>query len=222
MSFLLCASLHAQKVTVAAQSEKVKGETVEGYGTALEGKKDAVSIAWVKFLKDIGKVRQSVDPMTITDPVFNGLTFSQGAIYSVVADKGENTQLWLGIKPGEWETSNVKRINNELEKAVYQFGVNYYRNKIQVQIDEAQQALDAVEKQKQRTANQTKDLTIQLSNNEQEKVQLDKSLEINKHENAALKVKLSNNMKAQDSLASAGIQIQKVKQMHVERQRKVK
>ena len=221
MGFLLCISLHAQKVTVATQSEKVKSESVEGYGTELEGKKDAVGSAWVKFLKDIGKVKQNSDPMTITEPVFNGLSFSKGTIYSIAKDKGENTYLWLGIKPGEWETNNVKRINNELEKAVYQFGVKYYRDKIQVQIDEAQQALDAVEKQKQRITNQTKDLTIQLSNNEQEKVQLDKSLEVNKFENAVLKVKLLNNTKAQDSLAEAGVQIQKMKQMHLERQRKV-
>jgi hypothetical protein len=217
----LSVSLYAQKVTVTAQSEKVKGEPVEGYGTLLEGKKDAVNSAWVKFLKEIGKVRQSGDPVTITEPVFNGLSFSKGTIYSIVKDKGETTVVWLGINPSEWETNNVKRINNELEKAVYQFGVKYYRDKIQLQIDEAQQAMDAVEKQKQRITNQTKDLTIQLGNNEQEKIQLDKSQEANKFENAVLKVKLENNKKAQDSLAQAGVQIQKVKQMHAERQRKV-
>jgi len=221
MSFLLCISLQAQKVTITTQSEKVKGESVEGYGTELEARKDAVVNAWVKFLKDIGKVKQGSDPMTITEPVFNGLTFSKGTIYSTTREKGENTYLWLGIKAGDWETNDVNRINNELEKAVYQFGVKYYRDKIQAQIDEAQQAFDAVEKQKQRITNQTKDLTIQLSNNEQEKVQLDKSLEANKFENAVLKVKIFNNTKAQDSLAVAGVQIQKVKQMHLERQRKV-
>jgi len=60
-----------------------------------------------------------------------------------------------------------------------------------------------------------------LSNNEQEKVRLDKSIETNKFENTLLKVKLENNKKAQGSLAQAGIQIQKVKQMHLEREQKV-
>ena len=221
VSCLLCASLRAQKVTVTNQSEKVKGELIEGYGANLEGKKDAVGSAWVKFLKDIGKVKQGTDVMTVNEPVFNGLSFSKGTIYSITGDKGENTDVWLGIKPGEWGTNNVKRINNELEKAVYQFGVRYYRDKIQAQIDEAQQALDAVEKQRQRISSQAKDLTIQLSNNQQEKVQLDKSVETNKFENTLLKVKLENNKKAQDSLAQAGVQIQKMKQMHLERQRKV-
>ncbi len=220
--FCFCFTLEAQKVTVASsQTEKVKNEAVEGYSIELEGKRDDINGFWIRFLKDIGKVRQSSDPVTIIEPVFNGLVFSKGIIYSMAKDRGEKTYVWLGIIPAEWETNNVERINNELEKAVYRFGVNYYRNKIQIQIDEAQQALDAVEKQKQRIANQSKDLTIQLGNNEQEKIQLEKSMDNNKLENAVLKVKLENNKKAQDSLAQSGIQIQKVKQMHKERQRKV-
>jgi hypothetical protein len=214
-------SVRAQKVTVTTQSEKVKSESAEGYSTELEGKKATVNNSWIKFLKEIGKVRQSADPVTITEPVFNGLSFPKGTIYSITREKGENTYVWLGFKPTEWEAANVKRIQNELEKAVHQFGVSFYHDKIQIQIDEAQQALDAVEKQKQRIANQTKDLTLQMANNEQEKFQLDKTLEVNKLENAVLKVKLTNNTKAQDSLAQAGNQILKVKETQIERQRKV-
>ncbi len=221
LCFLTSASLQAQKVTVTSQTQKVKDESVEGYTTELEGKKDEVNDSWIKYLKDIGKVRQSVDPVTVTEPTFNGLVFSKGIIYSVVKGSGEKTSVWWGIKSSEWEKSNVNRINNELEKGVYRFGVKYYRDKIQVQIDEAQQALDAVDKQKLRFSNQQKDMTIQLDNNEQEKIQLDKSLETNKLENSLLKTKLVNNKKAQDSLAETTIQIKKIKLLHQERQRKV-
>ena len=69
--------------------------------------------------------------------------------------------------------------------------------------------------------NQNKDLSIKLSNNEQEKIQLDKTLETNKLENAVLKVKLDNNKKAQDSLANVGLQIKKVMETHRDRQRKI-
>lgn len=219
--FLTSASLQAQKVTVTSQTEKIKDESVEGYATELEGKKNEVNEAWIKYLKDIGKVRQSVDPVTVNEPTFNGLIFYKGIIYSMVKGNGEKTSVWWGIKPSEWEKSNVNRINNELEKGAYRFGVKYYRDKIQVQIDEAQQALDAVDKQKLRFSNQQKDMAIQLSNNEQEKIQLDKSLETNKLENELLKTKLVNNKKAQDSLAEATIQIKKIKLLHQERQRKV-
>ncbi len=219
---LLSQSVVAQKVTVSEQSEKVKGESAEGYATELEGKKDAVNQAWLKSLREIGKVRQGTDPVTVTEPNFNGLGFPKGTIYAIVTEKGSNTRVWLGIRSSEWESNDVKRIKNELEKAVYRFGVKYYRDKIQAQIDEAQQALDAVEKQKSRIANQTKDLELQLANNVQEKVLLDKSIATNKVENQTLTLKLQNNTHAQDSLTQAGVQIEKVRQMHLDRQKSVK
>jgi hypothetical protein len=92
---------------------------------------------------------------------------------------------------------------------------------VQKQIDETQQALDAVEKQQQRTLNQSKDLTIKVSNNEQEKIQLEKSLENNKLENVALKIRMENNKKAQDSLLNVNVQIKKVLETHKEKQRKI-
>jgi hypothetical protein len=218
---LIFAGATAQKVTVTAHKESVSGDNIEGYVTELDGKAGDVQSSWIRFLKEIGKVRQSGDPITISEPVFNGLVFSKGIIYAVTKNNGEKVTVWLGIKSAEWESNDVSRINNELEKAVYRYGVKFYRDKIQVQIDEAQQASDAVDKQKQRFSNQGKDLSNKLVNNGQEKIQLEKSLEANKLENAVLLVKISNNKKAQDSLARAGEQIQKVKGMHQERQRLV-
>jgi hypothetical protein len=210
----------AQKVAVKNSRETLKGEGTDGYSTELEGKKEDVQSSWTKFLKDIGKVRQG-DPVTVSEPVFNALTFSKGVLYARVQEKGDKTTVWLGIKPDEWDSGDVNRINHELEKAVYRFGVKFYRDKIQVQIDEAQEAADAVEKQKQRALNQQKDLGNKLVANEQEKIQLEKSIENNKFENAVLLVKIKNNKKAQDSLAHAAEQIQKIKAQHQERQQKV-
>jgi hypothetical protein len=218
---LLCTGTLAQTVTVKSQSETVKSEKVEGYGTELAGKKEEVQSAWQKYLKDIGKVKQGSGQVTITEPVFNGLVFSKGLIYGLIQNDGDKTSVWLGVKPDEWDSKDVDRVNNELEKAVHQFGIKYYRDKIQAQIDDAQEAFDAVEKQKQRLVNQSKDLAVNLLNNEQQKIQLEKSIETNKFENAVLHVKIEKNKKAQDSLAQAGAQIQKIKLMHQDRQRKV-
>jgi len=104
---------------------------------------------------------------------------------------------------------------------VYQFGIKFYRDQAQKQIDETQQALDAVEKQQQRALNQSRDLTIKLSNNEQEKIRLEKSLENNKLENAALKIRIENNKKTQDSLVNVNTQVKKVLETHQEKQRKI-
>src|ERR1043166_2106948 len=101
LAVLISFSLTAQKVTVNKSSEKVKGESVEGFSTELEGKKEDVSSAWIKFLKEIGKVRQSGDPVTISEPVFNGLLFSKGIIYATSDGNPEKSRIWLGIKAAE-------------------------------------------------------------------------------------------------------------------------
>lgn len=218
---LISVATYSQKVTVSEQNEKIKTETASVYATSLEGKPEEVNTAWIKFLKDIGKVRQGADMITVSDPVLNGTPFSKKALYASAKESGNTTALWAGILESEWDAKDVNYANREIGKLVYQFGIKYYRDKVQKQIDEAQQALDAVEKQQQRLLNQNKDLTIKLSNNDQEKIQLEKSLEANKLEHSVLLQKIENNKKAQDSIANANVQIKKVMELHKDRMRQI-
>ncbi len=219
---LFLISANSQSMTVNQQKEKVKGESIEAYAVTLEGKKEDISSAWNKYLKEIGKLKLFASPITVTEPIMNGTTYTGKAFYADLKKNNETSSMvWAGIIASEWEEADVEKVNRALEKLVYQFGVTYQRDKVQVQIDETQQALDAVEKQKVRTVNQNKDLTLKLSNNEQEKIKLEKALETNKLENASLKIKLENNLKAQDSLANVSVQIKKVMESHKEKQKAI-
>jgi hypothetical protein len=223
-AFLLVCSLSsvAQSVKVYSQSEKLKSDKITVHAVTLEGKKDEVSNAWNKYLKEIGKLKQNSDPMILSEAKVGGATYSGNNFYAGFRKVNEtSSSVWIGINPAEWPDSKVKGIDDDLEKLIYQFGIKFYRDQVQVQINETQEALDAVEKQKLRAINQNKDLTLKLSNNEQEKIQLEKSLENNTLENAVLKVKLENNKKAQDSLLNVSNQIFKVMEQHKEKQRKI-
>jgi hypothetical protein len=212
---------NAQTVKVNQQKEKVKSESIDVYATTLEGKENEISSAWVKFLKSMGKLKQNNEPMLISEPVINGTSYSGKPVYADTKKVNENSStVWMGINATEWG-DNYSKANGQLEKLVYQFGVKFYRDQAQAQIDETQQAIDAVEKQIQKMSGQNKDLNIKLSNNEQEKIQLEKNLEVNKLENASLKIKIENNNKAQDSLANVSIQIKKVLEQQKEKQRKI-
>lgn len=222
LMILIGTTCWSQTVTVKKQNEKVKGESVEGYSTELEGKLSEVSSAWTKFLKEVGKVKLfSSDPTVITDPNFNGTVFPKGTIYAHIFDGGNQTRVWLGLLPKDWDEKDGDIATKETEKLVYQFAIRYNRDKVQKQIDETQQAVDAVEKQKQRLVNQNKEMTLQLTNNEKEKIHLEKSIQNNKLEYEALIIKLERNKKAQDSLTNAAVQIKKVKESHEERLRKI-
>ncbi|MBS1488138.1 MAG: hypothetical protein JST43_11180 [Bacteroidetes bacterium] len=214
--------LGAQTVTAKKQSEKVKGETTDGFAVELEGKQEAVNAQWSKFLKEIGRVKLfSSEPVVITEPNFNGTVYPKGVIYAHIFESGKQTRVWLGTLKKDWEEKELEYANKQLEKLVYRFGVQYNRSVVQTQIDESIQAAQAVEKQQQRLVNQNKELAIQLSNNEQEKIQLQKSVDANKLENESLKIKIDKNKKAQDSLKNAVIQIKKAGELHRERLRKI-
>lgn len=222
--FLLCLSTgiaFSQKVSVDKKSDKVKGESADGYTTELEGKKDDVAAAFSKFIKDMGKVRSEGDYQYIEGPVLGGTAYATGKVYARTRGNDEKASVWLGLKASEWTVNDISIVEKQLEKLVYQFGIKFYRDKIQAQIDEGQQAFDAVVRQQQRLTNQNKDLNIRLGNNAQEKIQLDKSIEANKLENLVLLQKIENNKLAQDSVKLAGEQIKKVIEAHRERQRKV-
>lgn len=218
---LISVAAHGQKVTTEKHSQKINGGESEGFASTLEGKKESVMVSWNKFLKDFGKPRQGSGYTSINEPALGGTVYSKGIIYADITEKGENTQVWLGIKGDEWEVNDIEIVKKELEKEVYRFGIRYHKDKIQVQIDEAQRAYDATTRQSQRLVNQNKDLTIQLSNNEQEKLKLEERLQANTLEHAVLLQKLENNKLAQDSVVQAGEQIKKVMEMHKERQGKV-
>ena len=220
---ILCVTFHAyaQKVTVNKKSEKIKSESAEGYSTALEGKKEDVAAAFGRFLKNLGKIKSGNDYQFVEGPALGGTVYSTGIVYAQTEGNEEKTSVWLGINAAEWTVNDITLVENQLEKLVYQFGIKFYRDKIQAQIDEGVQAANAVVRQQQRLTNQNKDLTIKLSNNAKQKIQQEKSLEANKLENLVLLQKIENNKKSQDSVRQAGEQIKKVIEMHKERQRKV-
>jgi hypothetical protein len=217
-----CATALAQTVTVKKTNEKVKGDKLEGFSTELEGKYTDINSQWNKFLKDLGRVKLfSSDPTIITEPVFNGTAYPKGVLYAHIFENGSLTRVWIGIQPKEWEEKDADYANKQLEKIVYQFGIQFHRSKVQSQIDETKEAADAVERQKQRLANQNKDMNFQLLNNQQEKVHLEKAVDANKLEYEALLIKLERNKKAQDSLTNVSEQIKKVMGTHQEKLRKI-
>lgn len=210
----------AQTVKVKKENARIKGENIEGFEVELEGAYADVNASLVKYLKTIGKVKQSGDEITVNSPTLNGAQYEL-PVFATTKEKGINTTAWVGIKAADWPADNVEKINKELEKLLHEFGVKFYRDKIQVQVDESLRATAAVEKQQQKLVNQNKELNTKLEDNKREKIQLEKSLENNKLEYELLLKKIEKNKHDQDSVNLAGEQIKKVTEMHKARQGKV-
>ncbi|HZY78633.1 MAG TPA: hypothetical protein VFE50_03865 [Cyclobacteriaceae bacterium] len=218
---IFSSTVFAQKVVVSKRTEKVKNENAEGYASDLDAKSDDVRASLGKFMKEAGKTKNTGDMITVNEPVVNGVVYMKGILYATVAGSDVKTRVWIGIIPGEWNASEVETATKDIEQMVYRFCIRFYKDKIQEQIDEAQRASDAVDKQAQRLTSEGKSLSNKLQNNDEEKIRLEKALEANKLEDLVLKQKIVNNKKSQDSIAQAGVKIKQVIEMHKERQGKV-
>ncbi|HYG02164.1 MAG TPA: hypothetical protein VD927_06930 [Chryseosolibacter sp.] len=199
--------LFAQSVKVTKETVRLKADTAEGFEVILDGTSAEVENQLTQYLKPIGKGKKSEDAYVYNLPLINTKNYSS-PVYAVVRDKGKGA-VWIGVKPGEWG-AGTEEISKEIEKLVHDFGVAFYKGKIQVQIDESTRALQAVERQQQRLISQKKDFDTRLTENQKEKVELERSLENNKLQFEALGKKLLQNKKEQDSIAVATEQIKKV------------
>lgn len=214
-------SVHAQTVKVKKEPSRVKGENTDGHAAELQGNAAEVNAALLRYFKTVGKVKQTEGTYLLTESAIHGGN-GKIPVYAMVKDKGTSSVAWIGIKASEWPEASVEKINQELTKMIYEFGVKFYRDKIQVQVDESVQALQAVDKQRERLANDHRNLTMKLENNEKEKLRLEKALENNKLEHEDLLKRIERNKHDQDSVTVVAGQIQKVVEANRERQAKVK
>jgi hypothetical protein len=207
ITLLLSLWCNAQNVSVKKEAMRVKNENAEGYHIVLDGKE--INSVFIKYLKNHGKLKQGFDFHTLTESTLNGKMYTSD-IYAISKENENNVEAWIGINTKEWSSDDAATVSKELEKMMLAFGVQYYRDKIQLQIDESNRALQAVEKQQQRLASQNRDLNTRLEDNKREKVQLEKSIETNKFENESLLKKIEQNKKDQDSVQIANSQIKKI------------
>src|SRR3982750_538392 len=92
--FLLSFTLFSQSVKVKKESARIKGETAEGFGVDLDGSFADVNVAFIKYLKSQGKVKQTSDYNALTESNLNGKNSSL-SIFGITKDNNKTAQAWL-------------------------------------------------------------------------------------------------------------------------------
>lgn len=211
----------AQKVTVTKDSDRVKGNEISGYSTQLTGTIEEVTAAYTKYLKTFGKIKSSGSQLQLSAAEISFTKYTV-PLYASTQGKGEKITVWLGLNPAEWPTpEQAETAMKDLEKVVYDFGVKFYRDKIQADIDESVRAQQTAERQTLRLQNENKNLNSRLDFNQKEKLRLEKLAAENKLEYENLIASIAKNKKDQDSVAIATDQIKKMVETHKQRQSKV-
>jgi hypothetical protein len=213
-------SVAGQSIKVKKETARIKNEYADGFEIELQATAEEVEAALAKWMKSFGKTKSNDNFTAVSEPTIMEKKYT-APVYALTKQVGNIVSAWVGIESSDWSKKDAEEVSKELEKLIYDFGVNFYREKIQRQIDESLRASQAVERQQQRLQNQNRDLTTRIEANKREKIQLEKSLENNRVELETLTKRLEKNKKDQDSVAVAGDQIKKVVEMHKEKQRKV-
>jgi hypothetical protein len=208
---------YSQALEVKKENSRIEGQNTAGYQVAMSAAESEVRNSLTKYLKGMGKTRISGDYMTVAEPLIKGKKYPN-TLYATTRVTGNTVAAWIGMPSVEGKGGAQ---DSDLKQLVYDFGVVFHREQIQLKIDESVRALQAVEKQQSRLVNQNKDLNIKIETNKREKIQLEKALAGNKVELETLSKKLQENKKAQDSVAAAGEQIKKVVEMHKARQTQI-
>lgn len=208
---------HTQSISVKKDKEQIKGNSLNGYSIDLTGTAEEVSSSFTKYIKTFAKIKLLSSPMQLSDVQAGGTTYAS-PFYATANGR----KAWIGLNEKEWTSAEeADKALASLEKIMYDFGVKFYRDKVQVDIDEAVRAQQAAEKQQQRLVNEDKDLKAQLDFNQKEKIHLEKALADNKLQYETLLMNIDKNKKSQDSVAIATDQIKKMVDVHKERQKKI-
>jgi hypothetical protein len=219
---LLFTTLTAQQpIKVIKKGRDINTVPSLGRAIDLKGKASEVNESLGRFLRDIGKTRSTADYYWTVSPYLGGIAYNGNVLYSAADGDDTKAQVWVGIDTAGWRGSDFNKVMTAIEKMIYQFGVQFYREQVQKEIDQSQQAFEATEKQKLKLVNQGKDINQRVADNDQERVHLEKSLTTNKLEKVVLLQKLANNKKSQDSITNAGLQIKKVMELQKEKQKKI-
>ena len=170
-------------------------------------------------MKSFGKTKVFATPTMITEAEINSMKYT-APIHMSTRAKGDKVFVWIGLDHAA-DSAQAKSAKKDFEKVVYDFGVKFYRDKIQVNIDESVRAQQTAEKQTLRLQTENKSLNAKLEFNQKEKIRLEKALVDNKLEYETLLLNIEKNKKSQDSVAIATDQIKKMVDLHKERQKKV-
>jgi len=197
---LLANTAFAQKVVVKEETQKINGKSIAGYSIVLQAAKDKAESSLLAFLKENGKTENKRTYYHLREIVFPGIYSTQISLFATTTADGTQARVWMGVDTTLIEKTVGAKLHDEAQTFLYNFGIKYYRDEVQRQIEEAERATEFTSKNYQKLINENTSLAKQLENAKAEKIRLEKALESNIKLQEELALKLVNNKSDQDSV----------------------
>lgn len=176
-----------QSVIVEEDSKNVGGSKRKGLSTSIQLDPDYVSGHWKDFLKNYGRVSTSGNDFTVEAPQIPGIATGEGTfIYSTIKKERDASSVFMTIDLGKGDMENGSEEYAKAKEMLHKFGVEVYRSDVQIQIDDAENAVAATVKFQEKTIEDGKKLEQKIIKNTEEKQKLEMLLEQNKNEKVVL------------------------------------
>lgn len=166
-------AVFAQKVIVKADEERIDNTPRSGLSTVIILEKDEVEKAWIKQLKEFGKVESKNGNYIVDKVIIPSISTTPVKLFSTTIASKEGTKVFLAVDLGkEYVSTDTKTEYNATEKILKNFGVKLYRDDINDQIEAAEKAQTNSARNQERKYKEGQALLTNKEKNKQQKLDL--------------------------------------------------
>lgn len=200
----------AQKVNVTEFEETIENVNRKGMVTTILLDPEQVEKAWLKKLKEFGKVDVSKSIYIVEIALIVGISATPVRIVSTITNNDKGSRIFWSIEMGKTYVSSKddQEKYHTAEKILHDFGVMLYREDINDQIKDAEKVLSQTVKLQEKKLKQGVDLLSKTEKNKQNKLVLEQKLKENAEELIQLQKDTEQNKLDQNA---AAIEVDKVK-----------
>ncbi len=191
-------NVRAQKIKIQEFSEKVENIVRPGMEVLLELDKKEVEKSWTKYLKNYGKPSSSAGVISIQAAEMRAISNYPCRVFSKVEVSHKGSRVWWAIDLGaQFVSKETEAQYRGAEKMLYEFAVNAYKEDINNQIKDAEDALLSATKIQEKEVGEGTSLQDKINDNATEKKELETKLQVNREDYARLNREIDNNLAEQ-------------------------
>ena len=189
----------SQTIAVKQDRNRIGTEKWDGHSCEVAGSEDDIEGKWYKYLRTIGRMREEGNYLLVSEGDLDAFPEQYIEVFSKLTPSDSSTIIWIGTNGAIYAEDSTTMINGGLKDFLYEFVLDYYQDKAQDRIDEAQRAVDFTVRKHQKLMNEEVELNKDLEATKAEIVRLQQLIESNTLQEEVIKQKIIDNSAEQDT-----------------------
>ena len=197
ITLLLVYGSNAQRVKIEQDKNRIGEDKIMGLKSTLIGDEDDIEGQWYKALRQLGRLREEGNYLTVREAELEGWGEKTIQVYSKITAQDSTIEVWVSVKEDLAEDS-IAMAREKLNTFLYDFSLTYYQEKAQEKVEEAERAVAFTEKKYEKLIDEEVELKKDSVSNVNEIERLQQLLEKEYLEEKVILQKLIDNRKNQE------------------------